>query len=48
MTNLNAKCEDWVKGILSYWADKLFEVKSPVTMTFDLKINEGHLQKSFI
>jgi hypothetical protein len=24
MTNLHAKYEDWIKGILSNWADKLF------------------------
>jgi hypothetical protein len=35
MINLHAKYEDWVKGILSYVADKLFEVKVPVTLTFD-------------
>jgi hypothetical protein len=26
----------WVKGFLTYWAEKLFEVKAPVTLTFDL------------
>jgi hypothetical protein len=33
----------WVKGILSYWADTLFEIKAPVTLTFDFKINRDHL-----
>jgi hypothetical protein len=28
---------------LSYWVDKLFLVKAPVTLTFDLKINRDHL-----
>jgi hypothetical protein len=40
MTNLYAKYEDWVKGILGYWADKLFFSQGPCD--FDLKINRGH------
>jgi hypothetical protein len=35
MNNHHAKYEDLVKGISSYWADKLFSVMDPVTFTFD-------------
>jgi hypothetical protein len=36
MTYLHAKYKDWVIGFFSYWTDKLYKVKGPVTLTFDL------------
>jgi hypothetical protein len=41
--NLHPKYVDCgSKMFLSYWVDKLFEVKISVTLTFDLKIKRGH------